>query len=194
MTIPPIYFIRHGETDWNVEGRLQGQTEQPLNPRGHEQAKAAGRTLAKLIGPRALPYLCSPMLRTRQTMAGLRKALELPPDDFTIEPRLIELSFGRWEGMIWQEVKAIDPESAEARDKDKWHFEPPGGESYAMLAERLKPWIDSLAGPVIVVSHGGVARALMHVICGVDPVRASLGEIFQGKVLLFENGRYRWIG
>jgi broad specificity phosphatase PhoE len=192
--IPTIYFIRHGETDWNVEGRLQGQTEQPLNRRGEEQARAAGRTLGKLIGPRPLPFLCSPMRRTRQTMAGVRAALDLPPNDFFIEPLLIELSFGRWEGMIWPEVKAEDPALAAERYKDKWRFQPPGGESYAMLAERVAPWIAKLDGPVVAVSHGGVARALLYLICGLDPARASQGEIHQGKVLLIEDGRWRWIG
>ncbi len=127
--IPAIYFVRHGETDWNVEGRLQGQTEQPLNPRGIEQAAQAGRILGKLIGTAGLPFLASPMIRTRQTMEGIRRALGLPPEDYRIEPRLIELSFGRWEGLVWPEVKAQDPALAAQRDADKWGFTPPGGEA-----------------------------------------------------------------
>jgi broad specificity phosphatase PhoE len=192
--IPAIYFIRHGETDWNAEGRLQGQTEQPLNARGFRQAADAGRTLGKLTGAPGLPFLCSPMLRTRQTMEALRIALGLPPAAYQIEPSLIELTFGSWEGLIWPDVEAAYPEAAAERSRDKWHFVPPGGESYAMLAERLAPWLSALERPVVAVSHGGVARALMNIICGVDPVRAAQGEIQQGKVLLFEAGRYRWIG
>jgi broad specificity phosphatase PhoE len=192
--IPTIYFIRHGETDWNVEGRLQGQTEQPLNQRGAYQATQAGETLGKLIGTRDIPFVSSPMLRTRQTMDGLRGALDVPINSYFIEPRLIELSFGRWEGLVWPDVIARDPALAAEREKDKWHFTPPGGESYATLAERIMPWAEALSGPVVAVSHGGVARALMHRLCGIDPVRAAVAEIQQGKVLLFEAGRYRWIG
>jgi broad specificity phosphatase PhoE len=91
-------------------------------------------------------------------------------------------------------VKARDPALAARRDADKWHAEPPGGESYALLTKRIMPWAESLKEPVVAVSHGGVARALMHGVCGIDPERASQGDIHQGKVLLFEKGRYRWIG
>jgi broad specificity phosphatase PhoE len=194
VTVPTIYFIRHGETDWNAEGRLQGQTEQPLNARGLCQAAQAGETLGRLTGTKDLPFLCSPMLRTRQTMEQLRAALGLPIDGYAIDQRLIELSFGRWEGLIWPDVSARDPALAAEREKDKWHFTPPGGESYAALGTRIMPWAEALPGPVVAVSHGGVARVLMTLLCGVDPARAAIAEIRQGQVLLFEAGRYRWIG
>ncbi len=192
--IPTIYFVRHGETDWNVEGRLQGQTEQPLNARGIYQASQAGKTLAKLIAGSAIPFVSSPMLRARKTMEGMRAALRLETQAYAVEPRLIELSFGIWEGLIWPDVVARDPKRATEREKNKWHFTPPGGESYAALTERILPWAEGLTEPVVAVSHGGVARALMHGLCGVDPARAAVAEIQQGKVLLFEKGRYRWIG
>jgi broad specificity phosphatase PhoE len=190
-----IYFIRHGETDWNAEGRLQGQTEQPLNTRGHVQAAKVGKTLASLLkGQFDLPFIASPMLRTRQTMEGLRSAIPLVPADYATDSRLIELTFGSWEGHVWPEIERIDPVGAAARDKDKWHAVPPGGESYAMLTERVRPFVETLQRPSVIVSHGGVARAFMRILSGTDPLIAAKQDIRQGSVLLFEGGRHRWVG
>jgi broad specificity phosphatase PhoE len=191
----PVYFIRHGETDWNVEGRLQGQTEQPLNQRGFAQSRQVGATLAKLLkGQTDLPFISSPMQRTRQTMELMRAAMGLAPDDYTLDRRLIEITFGRWEGSLWKEIQARDPVGAAARDADKWNALPPDGESYAMLTERVRPLIASLTGPTVVVSHGGVARAFMVLLSSTDPLAAAKADIRQGAVLLFENGRHRWVG
>ena len=198
--LPTLYFIRHGETDWNVEGRLQGQTDIPLNAKGIGQATDAGKTLGKLLvgkplhGMSEIPFLCSPMLRTRTTMELVRSALGLDPTHFAEDDRLKELSFGTWEGKLWSDVLAIDADRARLREQDKWHYVPPEGESYAMLERRVMPVLHALEGPAVIVSHGGVARCLMHAICGVDCLVAPKNDIHQGKVLLFESGRYRWIG
>ncbi len=191
---PTIFFVRHGETDWNAEGRLQGQTEIALNARGEAQARAAGRILAGLAGARDARFVSSPMRRTQRTMVLAREAMGLDPHAFDTDPRLIELTFGRWEGLIWPEVSAREPQLSRQREADKWNFRPPGGESYADLVARIQPWIDDLDGPVVAVSHGGVARALMHRLGSLAPERAAMGDIHQGRVLLFEAGRFRWIG
>ena len=104
-----------------------------------------------------------------------------------------ELSFGAWEGLTWPEIEARDPKGVWARRKDKWSFAPPGGESYAMLAARVRPWLDALTGDAFVVSHGGVARALMTLIAGVAPAKAADAPIAQGRALRFENGGCHWI-
>jgi probable phosphoglycerate mutase len=195
MSRPALFFVRHGETDWNVEGRLQGQTERPLNERGRAQAAAVGRVLASLAaGARDLPHHASPMRRTVETMDLMRRSLGLPEGGYATDPRLKELSFGRWEGSTWPEIVAAEPDLAARRDADKWRFQPPGGESYAMLLERVEAWLAGLDGPSVVVSHGGVARVLMHALAGVDPLRAANADVHQGKVLMFEDGRYRWVG
>jgi probable phosphoglycerate mutase len=69
----------------------------------------------------------------------------LPPGRYRLEATLMELSFGAWEGLTWAEIRARDPAAVAARRADKWGFAPPGGESYAMLAERVRGWLDSLA-------------------------------------------------
>ena len=193
-----LWFIRHGETDYNREGRLQGQRDIPLNPKGREQASAVGRTLRKLAGPEIErlegAFVASPLIRTRQTMELARAAMGLPPGDYALCDDLKELTFGDWEGLTWPEVEARDPAGAAARAADKWDFAPPNGESYADLARRLVPWVQSIERDLFVASHGGVARALMFLLGGVAPAVAAEANIYQGRALLFAEGGFRWMG
>ena len=145
-----LIFVRHGETAYNAENRLQGQLDIPLNARGREQARSVGRTLQARIGAEieqleaAGAFIASPLVRARETMEIARDAIGLPPHRYRLDAALKEISFGVWEGLTWPEIEARDPEGIAARRKDKWNFAPPGGESYAMLAERLRPWLDEL--------------------------------------------------
>jgi probable phosphoglycerate mutase len=191
----PIYFIRHGETDWNRVGRLQGQKEIALNATGREQAAEVALHLRDLIGEktRTLPWIVSPMARVLETAKIARHALGLPDAGYRIDPRLIELSFGSWEGMTWKEVRKADPPGALRRDKDKWGCVPPGGESYAMLLERVRAVADELTGETVIVAHGGVARTFLVHLAGFDPAEATLADIWQGRLLVFERGGAYWV-
>ncbi|MDF2812157.1 MAG: histidine phosphatase family protein [Microvirga sp.] len=191
---PTIYFIRHGETDWNLEGRLQGQQDIPLNDLGRVQAEEAGRRLKGLVPLfEDLDYVASPMLRTRETMERLREAIGLYPGYYRLDERLVELTFGSWEGMTWKEVRKQEPQLAVLREQDKWNYVPPGGgESYAMLADRVRPILDDLTRDTVLVAHGGVARAFLAVACGVSTRHAASIDIWQGKVLVIEGRSYRW--
>ena len=192
---PTIYFIRHGETDWNLEGRLQGQKDIPLNDVGRVQAEEAGRHLQGLA-PHVedLAYIASPMTRTRETMEILRATLGLHPESYRLDERLVELTFGVWEGMTWKEVRKAEPALAALREQDKWHYAPPGGgESYAMLVERIRPFLDDITRDTVVVAHGGVARAFLSIACGVSSRQAASLDIWQGRVLVIEGRNYRWV-
>ena len=125
----------------------------------------------------ALAYVASPLGRARRTMELARAALGLPPQAYATDARLMELSFGSWEGLTWPEVQARAPEAAVARETSKWDFAPPDGESYAMLALRIAPWLDELDGDTLVVSHGGVARVLLALIGGVAHERAAVSNL-----------------
>ena len=192
---PTIYFIRHGETDWNLEGRLQGQKDIPLNDVGRVQAEEAGRRL-QALAPHVedLAYIASPMTRTRETMEILRATLGLHPESYKLDERLVELTFGVWEGMTWKEVRKAEPSLAALREQDKWHYAPPGGgESYAMLVERTRPFLDDLTRDTVVVAHGGVARAFLSIACGVSSRQAASLDIWQGRVLVIEGRNHRWV-
>ncbi|HEX2265287.1 MAG TPA: histidine phosphatase family protein, partial [Solirubrobacterales bacterium] len=132
--------MRHGETDWNTEARLQGQREVPLNSFGRVQAEEVGVKLRGLIPDyEGLDYVASPLGRARATMELMRAAISLSPESYRVDERLTELSFGSWEGLTWKEIRAREPQGAARRQQDKWGYVPPGGESYAMLAERVAP-------------------------------------------------------
>jgi broad specificity phosphatase PhoE len=190
---PVLYLIRHGETDWNAEGRLQGGRDIPLNDYGRVQAEEAAARLRALC-PRFddLDYVSSPMTRTRETMEILRRSLGLHERYYRIEEALREITFGTWEGSTWHEVLKNDHDRARAREQDKWNYVPPAGESYAMLCVRIQPWHDALTRDTVAVAHGGVARALMALSGAVDPATAAMADIHQGKVLVFEAGGMRW--
>src|SRR5690242_8989081 len=114
MPAPTIYYLRHGETEWNALGRLQGTRDIPLNARGREQALRAGLILADLFkrdgrGKADLAYVSSPLGRARQTMELARGKLELPATDYALDDRLREIGYGVWEGLTLAESEARDP-------------------------------------------------------------------------------------
>ena len=111
---PTVYYIRHGETDWNVAGRLQGRRDVPLNARGRAQAIHCGEILRDLLArdgrnPAELDYELSPLGRARETMELLRPPLGLPAEGYRVEPQLSEIAFGEWEGFHHRAVAYARP-------------------------------------------------------------------------------------
>ena len=165
MPAPTIYYIRHGETAWNAEGRLQGAQDTSLNHLGRKQAAHAGGILADLFArdgrsEQALAYVASPLGRARSTMELVRGALRLPPGDYSIDDRLREIGYGDWEGSTLAQMQARDPEVFARRQVDKWTVSPPGGETYASVQIRARDWYDQVLVDTVAVAHGGTARAL----------------------------------
>ena len=189
-----IYFMRHGETNWNAEARLQGQQDIPLNEVGRAQAVEAGRSLASVLpDPDSLPWQVSPLGRTRETAELARKAIGLPPNRYKLEDRLKELTFGDWEGKTWAELRSIDRNMVKARAADKWAYVPPRGESYAMLHDRIAGWLKTVNQNLVVVSHGGVARVLLVLLAGMATAEAAEAAIWQGKLLVFRGKAAEWV-
>src|SRR6185436_11700127 len=138
-----LYYVRHGETDWNRALRYHGQRDIPLNAKGRSQAVHNGRTLTDTLGKEAatLDYVSSPLLRARATMELMRTELGLPPQDYRSDDRLREIHYGYWEGELWTELPAKDPQGFAAREADRWGWRPAGGESYRALSERVALWV-----------------------------------------------------
>lgn len=188
MSIPPILFLRHGETSWNRQARLQGQREVNLNELGRRQAARNGRVLASLIEPGKWRFTASPLARARDTMEVILAALGRPADAFITDERLRELTYGEWEGRTLADIAAGDAAAVQARHARKWSFLPPGGESYQMLSERVAGWAAELDAPTLVVAHGGVMRVLLHLVAGLAPERAAHMPARQDRVLLLRPG------
>jgi broad specificity phosphatase PhoE len=194
--LPLVYFVRHGQTDWNAEGRLQGQADTDINQRGREQADRNGQVLARLIArPEEFDFVASPMRRTRETMERVRLTMGLDPFAFRTDERLIEIHFGAWQGLTFVELEAREPGSTKVRRRDKWNFRPPGplGESYEMLRARVTPWLESLAQPTVCVTHGGVIRAVFRVIGQMSERDAAALNVPQDRVLRLQDGLLDWL-
>ena len=194
--MPTIYYIRHGETAWNAEGRLQGAQDTSLNDLGRKQAAQAGGILAELFAreehsEQALAYVASPLGRARSTMELVRGVLRLPPHDYTIDDRLREIGYGDWEGSTLSQMQARDPEVFARRQVDKWTVSPPGGETYAEVQIRVRDWYDSVLVDTVAVAHGGTARALMVALGIETPNSAADLTIEQGAVYVFGEGGLR---
>jgi probable phosphoglycerate mutase len=191
MPRPTIYYIRHGETDWNVAGRLQGRRDVPLNARGRAQGSHCGEILSDLFArdnrdPAGLDYVSSPLTRACQTMELACAALGLGAQGYRREPRVVEIAFGEWEGFTIAQLHVRDPARIAQREHDKWHFVPPGGESYEMVSARIAEWYESLATDTVVTAHGGTARGLIAHLGIAKPAAAPLLDIAQGVVYVFE--------
>lgn len=167
MPFPDIILIRHGQTEWNREGRIQGHGDARLTDLGQAQARAYGRLLADRFSPLA-PFTLyrSPAGRCAQTTALACEAASLDAAAFTIDERLKEKGYGRWEGMTRPEIAAAgDTEELTEMDADPWDHRPPGGgETLTEVMARARDWMNGLdkTAPVIVICHGGTGRSLIR--------------------------------
>jgi broad specificity phosphatase PhoE len=194
LPAPVIYYIRHGETQWNADGRLQGVQDIPLNDLGRQQAAHAGHVLGELLARNGhersrLPYVSSPLIRARTTMELVRGALQLPPQEYAIDDRLREIGYGSWEGSTLAEMQAAEPELFARRQASKWTVAPPDGESYVSVQQRMTEWYQSIDVDTVTVAHGGTARTLMVALGLETPQSAADLPIAQGAVYVFSDGR-----
>ena len=189
-------MIRHGQTAWNAEGRLQGQKDIPLNDVGRGQASANGRALGRLLRDESagFDFVSSPLGRARETMERLRTAMGLDPAAYKTDERLVEVSFGDWEGFTLPELEKAAPERVAERARSKWDFIPPGpnAESYEILSWRIGSWLKAVEQPTVCVSHGGVFRALFR-LKGMDPEQAAIEPIHQDRILRVDADGFGWL-
>ncbi|MEI4488549.1 histidine phosphatase family protein [Frigidibacter sp. MR17.14] len=185
MVKPMIYLLRHGQTEFNLAHRFQGHSDSPLTDLGARQGIALGRLLAQLLAARPGPnpdpephpdpvLLTSPLGRARATAERLARALPPPagssagspagsPVAFTPEPRLAEVSLGRWDGLTRAEIAAGWPDARRGRPKKQWMFHAPGGESLPAVTARLTAVLDEARArqaDTVMVSHAVTGRLL----------------------------------
>ncbi len=194
MTAPTIYFLHHGQTDWNVAFRLQGQKDIPINATGREQAARNGKALANLLDdPSRFRYIASPLGRTRETMNIVRRELGLPLHGYEVDDRIKEISFGHWETHTFDELRETVSDEVGKRYADKWNFAAPQGESYQMLLNRVNSWLPYVTEDSVVVCHGGVLRVLEHHLNG-TPVEDVVNlTIPQDRIYKWDGVRADWV-
>lgn len=188
--------MRHGQTDWNVEARLQGQADTDINVQGRAQADRNGQRLRDLVAePCAFDFVASPLRRTCETMQRIRTRMGLPLDGYHTDPRLKEVHFGDWQGFTYVELEQREPGCTEARTRAKWHFLPPGleAESYEVLAMRVSAWLQDITEPTICVTHGGVIRTVFYLVGGMSVEEAVELHVPQDRILHVENTRLEWL-
>lgn len=193
---PTLFLARHGETLWNREGRLQGRLDSPLTGYGKDQARRIGATLAALIEePGYFSLVCSPLGRAYHSMELIAREVGLDPKACRIDRRLKEMSWGQWDGLVHTEIERYFPDALDQRDADPWGYTPPGGESYAMVAARLRPFLDEAIGhgKLIIVAHGIVSQILRglysrlrpdEIVCLTEPEDAVF-RLQEGTVAAF---------
>ncbi|WP_373974768.1 phosphoglycerate mutase family protein [Chitinibacter sp. SCUT-21] len=157
-----IYLLRHGQTEFNAERRLQGHCDSPLTALGEEQAQAMGAALRDELGDELrnghdYAVLVSPLGRAQQTARLVCQQLGIPTQRIQTDQRLIEVSFGNWEKLNVLELHAEQPQLAKL---DNWYFEAPNGEAYTDVVARIEHFLadPQLPNKMIIVAHGLLGR------------------------------------
>ena len=156
-----LLLIRHGPTEWNEQGRIQGRSDPPLSAAGRSLVQ--GWRLPEAEGD--AEWLCSPLKRAQQTAAILRGQAVAG------DGRLIEADWGAWEGRSLEDLRASGGPAMAENEARGLDFQPPGGESPRAVQQRLMPLLSALATrpkPVVAVTHKGVIRAVYALASGWD--------------------------
>lgn len=184
-----IYLVRHGQTEFNRERRIQGQVDSPLTELGERQARAVADLLADMTGAEpGWRVVTSPLGRARRTAEIVAERLRIPQVEE--DRRLIELSWGAWDGRLRSELEAEYPE---AFGRTGWAFDAPTGESYEAVQARMADWLASLPPEperrIIAVSHGVAGRVLRGVYGGLERDATVTQDVPQDAVYRLVDGQ-----
>ena len=167
MPLTTLYLVRHGQTLWNVEGRMQGRLDSGLTQVGTEQAHAHGRLLKRLGGVDRM--ISSPAGRTRETARILNAYVEAP---LVYDDALQERDIGEWSGMTVAEIEERYPQAWRVRMKEPYRFRPPGGENLEDMAVRCEELLGDLLGfegeSIVVVTHQVMSRVIAGRLLGLS--------------------------
>jgi alpha-ribazole phosphatase len=168
--MPKFILIRHGESVWNGERRIQGSQDPDLSPRGRRQSDLLVARLRTHLSKRVTAVYTSPLRRAAETAERIGGALNLPT---VSEPDFREMCLGRWEGMTVSQIQAAFPGTYERWLQDPLAFPAPGGERLEAFARRVVGAFERMqaalpGADLIVVSHGGVIKALLCHVLGLD--------------------------
>lgn len=174
----PVYVLRHGETEWNRAGRIQGARDSALTERGRAQAAVMGRALAAelALGSGPTNFLRSPLGRARETSLIVGRSLGLDLSCWRDDWRLVEFCYGDWEGLTWPEIEAVRPRAYAEWRADPDAFIAPAGESHLDLNRRCASALCDIvrsATRTVIIGHGVSGAVLRGLYLGLD-ARAGL--------------------
>jgi len=192
-----LILVRHGETEWNKEGRYQGQKDSPLTSKGKDQAaQSASKVLAYLEEHNEINNIViysSPLGRARATAEIIAGTLGIPNKNIIFDDSLKEFDYGIFEGELKSFCQTYYAEIFDAREANKWFYQIEQGESYEMLARRLSLWIQSLkrwrGKTIIVVAHEMLNRTLRGLYLGLEYDETLKLKQPNDRVLLLEKGK-----
>jgi probable phosphoglycerate mutase len=188
---PKIILIRHGETEWNREGRYQGQLDSPLTEKGKQQAKDNAQKIKREIGSfDKVKIFSSPLGRAKSTALIIINELRLSSDRVIFDNQIQEFNYGILEGKTKEYCIENHKEVIEAREANKWFYQIEGGDSYKQVAKRVKSWLEKLDSEtaVVVITHEMVSRTLRKLYRDISIKEALTLRQPNNVVLLLENG------
>ncbi|MBM5021457.1 histidine phosphatase family protein [Vibrio parahaemolyticus] len=183
-----IFVLRHGETEFNADKKLQGHCNSSLTSKGSDQARRVGTTLKQYVENRLFRVYSSTLGRALQTSQIVCEELNYSYENLNKEPRLKEFSLGEWEQRT---IPSLEQEIPNLLAQNDWYLQAPNCETYESVRERLSSWLSDVAHDedIVVVSHGLTGIVLRGLLLGMDYTQVWQQDLPQDAFFIIEDGR-----
>lgn len=180
-----IYLVRHGQTEFNAAGRWQGQVDSPLTSLGICQAAAVGGTLRGVINSDDVALFSSPLGRAYDTAKIIAEKLGIP-NEIQLDPRLMEIGMGSWDGLTDYEIEQEWPNARDGLERHEWFFHSPDGETFEDMSARVQEALTTVkehnAQIKIIVSHGVTGRIIRSIYANIPKDKALKLDVPQDAI------------
>lgn len=190
----PIIFLRHGETEWNIKGKYQGDADIEINEIGKQNSKENGRWIQKFLKEKNIKKIncmVSPLKRTQKSLEIVIDNLQVEIKKIEMVQELREINVGHWQGLTTIEVKEKFYEERKNRKKNRWRFKPKNGESLNDRAKTLIEKIQGIKQPTIVITHAGIIRIIQYYLGNMEPELAAQFTINHRTALVWNNQKLK---
>ncbi|EHH2481153.1 histidine phosphatase family protein [Vibrio parahaemolyticus] len=183
-----IFVLRHGETEFNADKKLQGHCNSSLTSKGSDQARRVGTTLKQYVENRPFRVYSSTLGRALQTSQIVCEELNYSYENLNKEPRLKEFSLGEWEQRT---IPSLEQEIPNLLSQNDWYLQAPNCETYESVRERLSCWLSDVTHDedIVVVSHGLTGIVLRGLLLGMDYTQVWQQDLPQDAFFIIEGGR-----
>ncbi|EMR9627252.1 histidine phosphatase family protein [Vibrio parahaemolyticus] len=183
-----IFVLRHGETEFNADKKLQGHCNSSLTSKGSDQARRVGTTLKQYVENRPFRVYSSTLGRALQTSQIVCEELNYSYENLNKEPRLKEFSLGEWEQRT---IPSLEQKIPNLLAQNDWYLQAPNCETYGSVRERLSSWLSDVAHDedIVVVSHGLTGIVLRGLLLGMDYTQVWQQDLPQDAFFIIEDGR-----